>query len=261
MNLTCLRMARSLNQFLCVRSDHLVKLAREFWDTDRVLFARGLMPRDWLLVSELADCAGTRMWESHMVSVKNASNVLVASDGSGGSRDHSHVPETGRILSGHLLFANPQWLICRQRIGFPGGQVPGRQVLGQSSGEPFKLPVVLSKRPTSRCEVRDERGRTKGCAGIRAKWRLVIKPVSVDCRAQRQNRCHQGQVTLERRRPISNQAKQNCFSSHARRTPWRMSWAEEAATRLLPDMNLETEGQMGGTHRSQCGKEVGSGAS
>ena len=35
------------NQFLCVRSDHLVKLAREFWDTDSVLFAHGLMPRGW----------------------------------------------------------------------------------------------------------------------------------------------------------------------------------------------------------------------
>ena len=52
-------------QFLCVRYDHLVKLAREFCNTDRVLLSRGLMPRDWLLVNELADCAETRMWESH----------------------------------------------------------------------------------------------------------------------------------------------------------------------------------------------------
>ena len=68
------------DQFLCVRSDHLVKLAREFSDTDRVLSARGLMPRDWLLVSELADCAETRMRES-CVFIESASNLLVASDG------------------------------------------------------------------------------------------------------------------------------------------------------------------------------------
>ena len=28
-------------------SDHFVALAQEFWDTDQVLFARGLLPRDW----------------------------------------------------------------------------------------------------------------------------------------------------------------------------------------------------------------------
>ena len=69
-----------LNQFLCVRCDQkvlatrkhelwecpgnplinhthmkesecLTSLAQEFWDTDQVLFARGLLPRDWLPVS------------------------------------------------------------------------------------------------------------------------------------------------------------------------------------------------------------------
>ena len=38
-------------------SDPFVKLAHEYWDTDHVLFARGLLPRDWLPVSELAECA------------------------------------------------------------------------------------------------------------------------------------------------------------------------------------------------------------
>ena len=37
-------------------SDHLVTLAQDFWDTDQVLFARGLLPRDWLPASELAEC-------------------------------------------------------------------------------------------------------------------------------------------------------------------------------------------------------------
>ena len=42
-------------------SDYLTSLAQEFWDTDQVLFARGLLPRDWLLVSELAECNEVKM--------------------------------------------------------------------------------------------------------------------------------------------------------------------------------------------------------
>ena len=34
--------------------DHFLTLAQEFWDTDQVLFARGLLPRDWLPANELA---------------------------------------------------------------------------------------------------------------------------------------------------------------------------------------------------------------
>ena len=45
-------------------SDHLVTLAQESWDTDQVLFARGLLPRDWLPASELAECLAVNMWES-----------------------------------------------------------------------------------------------------------------------------------------------------------------------------------------------------
>ena len=47
-----------------MESDHLVTLAQEFWDTDQVLFARGLLPRDWLLVNELTECTEARMRES-----------------------------------------------------------------------------------------------------------------------------------------------------------------------------------------------------
>ena len=46
-------------------SDHLVKLAQEHWDTDQVLFAHGLMPRDWLLASEFGECTEARMWGSN----------------------------------------------------------------------------------------------------------------------------------------------------------------------------------------------------
>ena len=45
-------------------SDHLVTLAQEFWDTDQVLFARGLLPRDRLPASELAECSEVRMWKA-----------------------------------------------------------------------------------------------------------------------------------------------------------------------------------------------------
>ena len=68
-------------------SDHLVTLAQEFWDTDQVLFARGLLPRDWLLAKELAECTEVRLWESSGFNECAINNVLVASDGSGGSRD------------------------------------------------------------------------------------------------------------------------------------------------------------------------------
>ena len=45
-------------------SDHLVTLAQEFWDTDQVVFARGLLPRDWSPANELAECTKVRMRES-----------------------------------------------------------------------------------------------------------------------------------------------------------------------------------------------------
>ena len=48
-----------------------------FWDTDQVLFAHGLLPRDCLLASEFAEC--------NEACAKN--HVLFASDGSGGSRE------------------------------------------------------------------------------------------------------------------------------------------------------------------------------
>ena len=62
-------------------------LVQEFWDTDQVLFARGLLPRDWLLARELAECSEVRMWESSGFKESASDSVLVASDGSGGSRE------------------------------------------------------------------------------------------------------------------------------------------------------------------------------
>ena len=45
-------------------SEYLTSLAQEFWDTDQVLFARGLLPRDSLPASEVAECNEVKMWES-----------------------------------------------------------------------------------------------------------------------------------------------------------------------------------------------------
>ena len=47
-------------RFLCVRCDQRALATRkhEFWDTDRVLFARGLLPHDWSLASELSEKSG-----------------------------------------------------------------------------------------------------------------------------------------------------------------------------------------------------------
>ena len=76
-----------INHTRMQESDHLVTLARKFWDTDQVLFSRGLLPHDWLPASELADCKEARMWESSGFSDCTNSNLLIAFDGSGGSRD------------------------------------------------------------------------------------------------------------------------------------------------------------------------------
>ena len=46
---------RLINHAHMKESDHLVTL--------QVLFARGLLPRDWLPTSELAECSEVRMWD------------------------------------------------------------------------------------------------------------------------------------------------------------------------------------------------------
>ena len=68
-------------------SDHFVTVAKEFLDTDQVLFARGLLPRDWLLARELAECSEVRMWEISGFKESASDTVFVASYGSGGSRE------------------------------------------------------------------------------------------------------------------------------------------------------------------------------
>ena len=112
-------------------SDHLVTLAQEFWDTDQVLFARGFLPRDRLPANELAERTEARTWESSGFNECAISNLLVASDGSGGSRD---TPKSIRQFAFGVATFSLQFLFCGtsfelERIGFTGGQVPGRQTV------------------------------------------------------------------------------------------------------------------------------------
>ena len=87
---------RLINHAHTKESDHLVTLAQKFWDTDQVFFARGLLPRDWSPASELAECSEVKMWESSGFKVCATDNVLIASDGSGGSRE---IPKSVRQVA------------------------------------------------------------------------------------------------------------------------------------------------------------------
>ena len=111
-------------------SDHLVILAQEFWDTDQVLFASGLLPRDWLPASELAECSEVRMWESSGFKECASDNVSIASDGSGGSRK---TPKSVRQVAFGVATFSLQPLSDTSfnllRTGFLGGRVPGRQTV------------------------------------------------------------------------------------------------------------------------------------
>ena len=92
-------------------SDHLASLAQEFWGTDQVLFARGLLPCDRLLASELAECSEVRMWESSDFKESASDNVLVASDGSGGS--HETPKSVRQVAFGVILQVATHWFLGR----------------------------------------------------------------------------------------------------------------------------------------------------
>ena len=177
MNLTCLRM-----DLFCVRGDQRVlatrkheswecpgntlinhthmkdsesvtSLAQEFWDTDQVLFARGVLPFDWLLASELAECNEVKMWESVDVYACAKNHVLFASDGSGRSRKIPLNTETGRIWSGHFRHAHSQRHILHSAAILDTWEVrcqAGRRFHGPNSGEPSKFSAESMGRRTSK---------------------------------------------------------------------------------------------------------------
>ena len=111
-------------------SEYLTSLAQEFWDTDQVLFARGLLPRDWSPASELAECNEVKMWESVDFNACAKNHVLFASDGSGRSRK---MPQTLRqVAFGVATFdmhIRNDTSFTLQHTGYLGGQVPGKQTV------------------------------------------------------------------------------------------------------------------------------------
>ena len=149
-------------------SEYLTSLAQEFWDTDQVLFARGLLPLDWLLVSEPAECNEVEMWESVDFSACAKNHVLFASDGSGRSRK---TPQTLRqVAFGVATFdmhIRNDTSFTLQQTGYLGGQVP-RQTDGSTSRTLGSYPNSQQSRweveyPNSdRREIRDEGHCTQG---------------------------------------------------------------------------------------------------
>ena len=125
-------------------SEHLTSLAQEFWDTDQVLFARGLLPRDWLPASEPSECNEVKMWESVDFSACAQNRVLFASDGSGKSRK---TPQTLRqVAFGVATFdmhIGNDTSFTLQQTGYLGGQVPGKQTVPRA--ELWGAIQILSK--------------------------------------------------------------------------------------------------------------------
>ena len=104
-------------------SDHFVKLAQTFWD--RAIFVCPRFVATWLvlLANELAECTEARMWESSVFNECANSNLLVASDGSGGRdtpQSLRHVAFGVAIVS---LRSPSGTSFELQHIGFLGGQV------------------------------------------------------------------------------------------------------------------------------------------
>ena len=213
--------SKLINHAHMKESDRLVTLAQEFWDTDQVLFALGLLPRDWLLASELAECSEVRMWESSGFKECASDNVLVASDGSRGIRE---TPKSVRqVAFGEATFSlQPQTdtSFKLQRTGFletpSTKQTDGsksRAVGSYPNPQPCRREV---EHPDSDwCEIRDEGHHAQVWSGTRTQWRLVVDPVPADRRAQWGDRCHQSQVTPGRCGPINYHANQDRLPPHA----------------------------------------------
>ena len=130
------------------------------------------------------------MWENSGFKECTSGNALVASDGSGGSRD------------------------------FLGVQVPGRQTVPRA--EPWGAMQILSRvAEKSNIQIPIDakyvtRGVThRGDSEQGPNGGLVVSPVPADRRAQWGHRCHQSQVTPGRCAPTSCHAKQDRLPPHA----------------------------------------------
>ena len=186
------------------------------------------------------------MWESHGFNECANNNVLVASDGTGGSRD---TPKCLRKVAFGVAFS--LHVLSRtsfevQRIGFLCGLVPGRHTVPRAERlgaiqalirvdvkTTIQLPIdakYVTKGVTQRDEL--EYGPTGD----------LVNSFSIERRAQWQNRSHQGQVTLGGCWPISDPARRLLFIT-CWRTLWRTTLSEEAAKSLLPDMTFDQKAE------------------
>ena len=124
-------------------SENLQSLAQEFLDTDQVLFARSLLPRDWLPASELAECDEVKMWESVDFNACAKSHVLFASDGLGRSRKTPQT-QTGRVgVATFDMHIRNDTSFTLQHTGYLGGQVPGKQTVPRA--ELWRAIQILSR--------------------------------------------------------------------------------------------------------------------
>ena len=137
---------RLINHAHMKESGRLVTLAQKFWDTDQVLFARGLLPRDWLPSSELEECSEVRMWESSGFKVCASGNVLMASDGSGGSRQ---TPKSVRQVAFGVAHSATHPSSCYVLVSWEARYQAGRRFQEPSYGEPSKSSAVSTRSRTS----------------------------------------------------------------------------------------------------------------
>ena len=134
-----------INRTQMKESDHIVTLAQELWDTDQVLFARGLLPPDWLPANELAECTEARMWESSGFNESANNNLMVASDRSGGSLD---TPKTLRLSP--CKFPATHLSSCNTSVSWEGRCQVDRRFHESSFWEPSKSSAESTKRRTSK---------------------------------------------------------------------------------------------------------------
>ena len=236
MNLTCLWMDGSIpNQFLCVRcdqkvlatrkhelwecpgntlihhthmkeSEYLTSPAEEFWDTDQVLFVRGLLPRDWLLVSELAECNEVKMWESVDFSACAKNHVLFASDGSGGSR--KTLQTLRQVAFGVATFdvhISNDTSFTLQHTGYLGGAI---QILSKVDGK-TNIQIPIDAKYVTR-GIAHRGDLVQGPNGDL--WSILFQLIDERSGVT---------IALGRRWPVSHQAKQDRFPPHARKLPGR----------------------------------------
>ena len=115
------------NEFI-KKSHWTVKNSERGWDDHQCLYARGIVPLDWIEQPDGIDFLDAKTWESKGFKDTINSTKFACSDGSGGPRD---VPRTvTQVAFGAVSFdfvpTGPDDFELKQ-LACIGGQVPGRQ--------------------------------------------------------------------------------------------------------------------------------------